>query len=63
MFFFERAYTSEKHEYDALILASKVLIGARRFGESLDLLQRALNRQPTSELKLLIDQVKAAALQ
>ncbi|MCH2388696.1 MAG: tetratricopeptide repeat protein, partial [Opitutales bacterium] len=39
MFFFERAYTSEKHEYDALILASKVLIGARRFGESLDLLQ------------------------
>ncbi|MEC7905979.1 MAG: tetratricopeptide repeat protein [Verrucomicrobiota bacterium] len=63
MFFFERAYTSEKHEYDALILASEVLIGARRFGESLDLLQRALNRQPTSELKLLIDQVKAAALQ
>ncbi len=63
MFFFERAYTSEKHEYDALILASEVLIESRRFGESLDLLQRALNRQPTSELKLLIDQVKAAALQ
>lgn len=63
MFFFERAYTSEKHEYDALILASEVLIGSKRFGESLDLLQRALNKQPTSELKLLIDQVKAAALQ
>ena len=63
MFFFERAYTSEKHEYDALILASEILIESRRFGESLDLLQRALNRQPTSELKLLIDQVKAAALQ
>jgi len=63
MFFFERAYSSENHEYDALILASEVLIGSKRFGESLDLLQRALNKQPTSELKLLIDQVKAAALQ
>ena len=36
MFFFERAYSSEKHEYDALILASEVLIGSRRFGESLE---------------------------
>jgi len=63
MFFFERAYSSDNHEYDALILASEVLIGSKRFGESLDLLQRALNKQPTSELKLLIDQVKAAALQ
>ncbi len=60
MYYFERAYNSEKHEYEALILASQTLIDENRFSESLELLQRALLRKPSSELKSLIGQVKQA---
>ena len=63
LFYFERAYSSEFHDYDALVLASEALIGAKRFGESLDLLQTAMEKRPSSELKRLIDQVREAALQ
>ena len=63
MYYFERAYSSEKHEYDALILASQTLIDEKRFSESLELLQRALLREPSSELKSLIGQVKQALIQ
>ncbi len=63
MYYFERAYDSEKHEYDALILASQSLIDDKRFSESLDLLQRALLKEPSSELKSLINQVKQALIQ
>tara|TARA_B100000212_G_scaffold340225_1_gene320291 strand:+ start:13722 stop:15080 length:1359 start_codon:yes stop_codon:yes gene_type:complete len=62
MYYFERAYNSEKHEYDALILASQTLIDENRFSESLELLQRALLRKPSSELKSLIGQVKQAMI-
>ncbi len=63
MYYFERAFGSEKHEYDALILASQALIDDKRFSESLDLLQRALLKEPSSELKSLINQVKQALIQ
>ncbi len=63
MFYFERAYESEDYEYDALILASQTLIDEKRFSESLDLLQRALLKEPSTELKSLINQVKQALIQ
>jgi tetratricopeptide (TPR) repeat protein len=63
MYYFERAYGSETHEYDALILASQALIDEKRFSESLELLQRASLKKPSSELKSLIGQVKQALIQ
>lgn len=63
MYYFERAFLSEDHEYDALILASQTLIDEKRFRESLDLLQRALVKHSSTELKSLIGLVKAAIIQ
>lgn len=63
MFYFERAYDSEDYEYDALILASQMLIDDRRFDDSLNLLRRASLKRPSSELRSLMERVRAASLQ
>jgi len=63
MYYYERAFKSENYEYDALILASQTLIDEKRFAESLDLLQRALLKEPSTELRSLISQVKQALIQ
>ncbi len=63
MYYYERAYDSESHEYNALILASELLIDEKRYVESLDFLERAALKQESSELKSLIDQVKVASLE
>ncbi len=63
MYFFERAFTSENHEYEALVLASKSLIEEGRFKESMELLQRALLKEPSTELRNLVNQVRVASLQ
>ncbi len=63
MFYFERAYGTEKHEYDALLLASQLLIDENRFSSSMELLKRAQVIRPSNELVSLITRVRAAALQ
>ncbi len=63
MFYFERAYDSVEHQYDALVLASQMFINDRRFTDSLDLLRRASILNPNVELKSLMQRVRAASLQ
>ena len=61
MYYFERAYSSENHQYQALVQASQLLIDASRFPEALNLLKRASILKPSDDLKLLMDRVQAAA--
>ena len=63
MFYFERAYGSEDYEYDALILASQMLISENRYEDSLALLRRASQTHSSTGLKALMERVQAASLQ
>ena len=63
MFYFERAYDSEDFEFNALILASQLLIDDKRFEDSLALLRRASQTQSSAELKALMERVQAASIQ
>ena len=61
MYYFERAYASDNHEYEALVLAAQLLIDGARFPEALNLLKRASVVRPSDEIKALMDRVQAAA--
>lgn len=61
MYYFERAYSSGTYEYDALILASEMLIDSSRFSDALNLLKRASILRPSEQIKSLMDRVRIAS--